>query len=377
MPRVLDHGRWIVVTLLLLGGLVVASLCRGDDSERAARRSRLHAFVAATQQAANAATTGRCLPLVAPVDEPADLCLAAAAVMLGSVPRTAGVLEDLEWPDASLDRAAARAGLEPIVDVLRRAAGGRGTCDRNVPQGLFAGVFRVAFLAAGDRAAWREQVELWLLELALNERVSPRRWQAVGASWPDERLLPLDADALRRLAAILAHLDANAPVVWDPAVGLASSVQQLLQRPRTALTSRRLSAWRHGFDVNERELVAADELIAALPELGAADCDWATRDRQWRSVVESVRAGAGAVLPRLFESHRQHERSLRRDLAQLRLLRLCIAWRLGEPLPAVLDPFTLTAFVVEANGDAATFRSPSTQPDLVRGATRLGARELR
>jgi hypothetical protein len=53
MRRVLDHGRWIVGTLLLLGGLVVSSVCSGGaDPERVARLGRLQAFVAAAQKKA-------------------------------------------------------------------------------------------------------------------------------------------------------------------------------------------------------------------------------------------------------------------------------------------------------------------------------------
>lgn len=378
MRRVLDHGLILVATLLLLGGLVVASVCSGGaDPERVARLGRLQAFVAVTLEAAAQREQPRPFTgLVAVCDEPAELGRAAARALLGDLRRAREVLRELGEPDAHGQRAAVRPCFEPIVQALRRAAGGRGR---------FAGgigacseqVLQVAFLEAGDRAAWSEQVELWLVMRASHERPRSPTFSPVAAFWSDERLTNLDAAALRVLASALAHVDANAAIAADPPLVLANWVEPLLVRPGPTSLRRRLAAWRHGFDAHERELVAADELLAALPELAAGDCDWATRDRQWQRFLGAVRSGAGAGLPHTLEGLRQHELALRRDRAQLRLLRLCIAWRLGEPLPALLDPFTFTPFVVDANGDAATFRSPATQPDLARGATRLFATERR
>jgi hypothetical protein len=376
MRRVLDHGRWIVVTLLLLGGLVVASLCRGDDSERAARLGRLQTFVAATQKKAAQRDPPRPFcDLVPAYDEPAQLGIAAATALLGDLRHAGEMLAQLEEPDAHEQRAVLRPCLEPIVQALRRAAGGRGSARE---LGAWSSrVLQVAFLEAGDRAAWSEQVEIWLVMRAVRERPRLPSFAPVSPFWTEQSFTSLDAAALRLLASALAHVDANTALTADPPMALANWVEPLLVRPRPTSIRRRLAAWRHGFDTHERELVAAGELLAALPELADGDCVWDVREQQWQRFFAAVRSGAGATLPRSLEGLRQHERSLRRDLAQLRLLRLCIAWQLGEPLPAVLDPFTLTPFVVETNGDAATFRSPSTQPDLVRGATRLGAAEQR
>jgi hypothetical protein len=376
MRFVLDHGRWIVVTLLLLGGLVVASVCSGGaDHERTARLGRLQTFVAAMQK--KAAQVNRPRPfsdLVPACDEPAELGVAAASAFLGDLRGANEMLAEMEEPSAQGLRAALRPCLEPIVQALRRAAGGGLSSDLIIFPGR---VLLVAFLEAGDRAAWSEQVELWLVMRALPERSKYPSSGRVAPFWPDDRVTCLDAAALRQLASAIAHVDAKGSLSVDAPSALVNWLAPLLDRPAPTNLRRRLTAWRHGFDTHERELVAADELLAALPELADGDCVWDVREQQWQRFFAAVRSGAGALLPRYLDGLREEERSLRRELAQLRLLRLCIAWRLGEPLPAVLDPFTLTPFVVEANGDAATFRSPSTQPDLVRGATRLGAAEQR
>lgn len=374
MRRALDHGLLIVATVLLLGGMVVASVCSGGaDPERVARRGRLQAFVVATEKKAARRDVPRPFgELVPTYDESAQLGVAAAHAFQGDLRGVKEWLAAMEEPDAHAMRAALWPGLEPIVQVLRRAAGGSGSGELG---DWSRRVLQVAVLEAGDRAAWSEQVELWFVTRALLERSRRTSSSPVAAFWSNQRLACLDAAALRMLASALAHVDAKAALTVDPAMALANWVEPLLARPRPTSLRRRLTAWRHGFDANERELVAADELLAALPELSAGDCDWGTRELLWQHFFAAVRSGSGASLPRTLDGLRHEERSIRRDLAQLRLLRLCLAWRLGEPLPAVLDPFTLTPFVVETNGDAAAFRSPSTQPDLVRSATRLGARE--
>ncbi|MFN7590266.1 MAG: hypothetical protein ACK5UQ_17435, partial [Planctomycetota bacterium] len=110
MPRVLDHGRWIVVTLLLLGGLVVASVCSGGaDSERTARLGRLQTFVTAMQK--KAAQVNRPRPfsdLVPAYDESAELGLAAASAFLGNLRRADELLTEMEEPSAQGLRAALR-----------------------------------------------------------------------------------------------------------------------------------------------------------------------------------------------------------------------------------------------------------------------------
>lgn len=375
MRRVLDHGRWIVGALLLLGGLVVSSVCSGGvDSERVARLGRLQAFVAAQKKAAQRDLPRPFFELVPAYEESAQLGLAAANWFQGDLRAMDAFLDEMEAADATWMRAALRPSLEPIVQALRRAAGGRGS---GVLGAWSRRVLQIAVFEAGDRAAWSEQVELWLVLRSHLERPRQSTPSPDATFWSDERVTCLDVAALRLLGSALAHIDAKASLVANPPMALANWVEPLLVRPRPTSLRRRLDAWRHGFDAHERELVAAEELLAALPELAVGHGDWAMREQQWERFFAAVSSGSRSILPRALVGLRQHECSLRRDLAQLRLLRLCIAWRLGEPRPAVLDPFTLTPFVVETNGDAATFRSPSTQPDLVRGATRLRATERR
>lgn len=369
MRFVLDHVLMLVAAALLLGGLVVASwTSEGDDGERLARLGRLQRFVATTRNAATQREAATAPTSLLPAhDEPAELGLAVADALLGDPRRVRNLIEDLSEPDAGWRRAAMRPVLEPIVQALRRAAGGRGRFPVGVSWHLQ--VVLVAWLEAGDRRAWSEQVELWMVLHALLDHAKSGPNQFGAGFWNDERLLALDSAALQQLAGALERLDARSPLVGDPALALANHVQDLLARSHRTTLRRRLGAWRHGFDPRERELAAADELLAALPVLQPDAADWASRELQWQRFFGAARSGSGAWLLRALDGMRQHEVALRRDLAQLRLLRLAIAWRLGVPLPELLDPFTHTRLLVEQRGAAATFRSPSTQPGLVRHAT--------
>ncbi|MDV2687562.1 hypothetical protein RYX56_24750, partial [Alkalihalophilus lindianensis] len=65
--------------------------------------------------------------LVPAYEEPAQLGLAAANWFQGDLRAMDAFLEEMEAADAQWMRAALRPCLEPIVQALRRAAGGRGS----------------------------------------------------------------------------------------------------------------------------------------------------------------------------------------------------------------------------------------------------------
>lgn len=114
MRRVLDHGRWIVVTLLLLGGLVVSSVCSGGvDSERVARLGRLQAFVAAQKKAAQRDASRPFFDLVPAYEESAQLGLAAANWFQG----------DLRAMDAFLEASPPESAKLPMENSSIRSSG--------------------------------------------------------------------------------------------------------------------------------------------------------------------------------------------------------------------------------------------------------------
>jgi hypothetical protein len=235
---------------------------------------------------------------------------------------------------------------------------------------------RVAQLYAVDRRAWTEQVAWWAIASAVFERSRPESMPCCfGSSWPDARLWRLDRAALVQLGGVVRGLDERTVPVDDVRTWLRPRVSFLLLPSVPPRWRDRLAAWQHGFDAYERERIAADELIAALPLLESFDVPWSVRQHQWRRVADGIRLGAGARLVAGLDA--EWEFVWRQELARLRLLRLVIAWRLGEPLPNLLDPFTLQPIALETRGDDATFRCAAPGMVLVRHSSRAFAREPR
>jgi hypothetical protein len=124
---------------------------------------------------------------------------------------------------------------------------------------------------------------------------------------------------------------------------------------------RRLAAWRSGFDPKRDALDALWRLHDGLPALATADVAWPARAAQWESFLAQVPDEHQTWFAAQW---RDCELRLRRDLASLRLVRLALAFRFGEALPALADPFADAPLQVHVDGDVATFRS-AAGPDVL------------
>jgi len=370
MLRIGAKGMVATAALLSCVGLFAAASGRGGGEERAARRARLQAFVGTKHVDLHP------VRVVAPSVAPEGLVLATWEIVSQVLePQVSGaMLLRLEAEAAVAERAAAWPVLEPIVQSLaavpgleRRRVAGRHQVLR---------ALRVAQLHAADRRAWTEQVTWWEIASAVFERSLPSEFPCCfGGDWPDERLMRLDRPALRRLGDVVRGMDERTIAVDDVRLSLRQQLPFLLLPSVPPRWRDRLAAWQFGFDAYERERVAADELIAALPLLEPYDVPWSVRQEQWRRFVDSVRRGVGARLAEGWGDPREFV--WRQEQARLRLLRLVIAWRLGEPLPNLLDPFTLQPIAVEARGDGTSFRCESPGAVLVRRAARAFVPESR
>lgn len=359
-------AKMMVATAALLscaGMFLAASSGRGAGEERAARRARLQAFVGMKQVDLHP------IRVMAQSAAPEGLVLATWEIVsqVLETQMSGAMLLRLEAETAVAERAAAWPVLEPIVQSLaavpgleRRRVAGR----QQVLRAL-----RVAQLHAVDRRAWTEQVTWWEIASAVFERSLPSEFPCCfGGDWPDDRLSRLDRPALLRLGDVVRGMDERTIAVDDVRSSLRQQLPFLLLPSVPPRWRDRLAAWQFGFDAYERERVAADELIAALPLLEPYDVPWSVRRDQWRRFVDSVRRGAGARMADGWGDAREFH--WRQEQARLRLLRLVIAWRLGEPLPDLLDPFTLQPIAVETRGDGATFRCEAPGAVLVRHAAR-------
>ncbi|MFY9343812.1 MAG: hypothetical protein WAT39_15085, partial [Planctomycetota bacterium] len=97
---------------------------------------------------------------------------------------------------------------------------------------------------------------------------------------------------------------------------------------------------------------------------------WAERDAQWQRLFDCDPDTMRSA-PSLFLHHfHAAERSQVEGQARFRLLRLALAFQLGQPLPDLVDPLTGGPFVVQIAGDVATLRSAAPHVSLSRWAKR-------
>jgi hypothetical protein len=128
---------------------------------------------------------------------------------------------------------------------------------------------------------------------------------------------------------------------------------------------RRLNAWGSGFqDPRSRELDVFCQLHDNLPTLANADVAWPARAVQWNAFLAPLSVGGATAWAALANWWREGELRLRRDLASLRLVRLALAFRFGDELPVLDDPFADALLQVRIDGDVATFRS-AAEPEVL------------
>ena len=321
------------------------------------------------------------LPLYGePVAEDGALGYAAAEAMLRvETSRDGAGVRLLQLLDEqSPDRAAALRELQPVIAALQRSAHAT-----TIPELLHVG--SAAVLAAVQRAAVDEAfrsdppevaVALWLDEARLVADLAwllPAAWaQALWKRWTPESLAALPAPTLRLLANGLAQLDADWRLHEDVVGSLVANAQYWLEGGGTYRPDLddRLRAWRRGFDVRAEELATHELLLRTLPHMQPPATDWPTRSQQWHAFFDGPMEQSGGSLL-WWMSHLcddEHQRFL--DLARLRLLRLAIAFTLGDEPLELADPFGPASLLVELRDGEATFRSACTDEVLRRDALR-------
>lgn len=266
--------------------------------------------------------------------------------------------------------------IEPIVATLRVGAAA-GCIARGPGPNWFElqALLQFAQRRAAARSEWTDAVQLWLDEQALLGDAGWwwRRHDSL-AVWTADELSALPAPDAATLAEGLRRLDAELAIPDDPIEALVWTVSDALQRTRTGGASlrNRLLSWSSGFDPGRHELLGIEELIEALPALLPPAAPWPQRCRQWQRFVGRVGSVQGRFVLGWATHTREVERLRRLTLARVRLLRLALAFTVGEPLPALADPFAEGPFAdgpvaegpfaegpfaCERDGDVASFRS--------------------
>jgi hypothetical protein len=132
----------------------------------------------------------------------------------------------------------------------------------------------------------------------------------------------------------------------------------------------RMQALRHGFfDAVDAELAACDELIQELPMMQTPAVGVLARARQWSEWSSARHDWTWTYVGDWVSQLQMRESSHLFGLSELRLLRLALAFELGEPLPDLVDPVAGGPFDVRIDGNVASFRS-SANVDAVRWAER-------
>lgn len=346
----------MTATAFVLAGMVASSLLTQRDE---GLRTRLQRFV--EEHARPAAAVRARTPLHGePHGGDAFVFYAAADKQWRGASRAFG-----GWSRPDLDMATREAvwtAIEPIVATLRVGAmattgareSGRG-CHWFEPRDLL----RFARRRAAARIEWTEVVQLWLDEQALLRDFGWLPDDSSFAAWTASELSRLPAAAAAELDVGLARLDADLALLPDPATSLAWSAGDALRAGGASLRNRLLS-WSSGFDPGRHELLGIEELIDALPALLPAAASWPQRSRQWQRFVSQVGSVQGRYVLG-WAQHQQWEENQRwRALARVRLLRLALAFTMGEPLPSLADPFAEGPLQNERDGDVATFRSAAS-----------------
>lgn len=372
-----SKARWLVLTAVIVAGMVASSLLAGGGVDERGAEQRLRAFVEERQRAAAVAAVA---PPVAREalwgethDEPGELGIAAALLWCRADPAHGSRLGRLfeSCQEHAAARAAAWPAIAPLAAGASRAAHSRWAGVPNERAALLRRVLTISRQHALDRGAWTAAVEAWLDGIVLF--LDHRSWhdEASRDSWPEGDVARLDAPAARLLADGLARLEARWPRRIDIDEAIEFVAGEWLSGPRNAPgVHERLRAWREGFDPRRRELVAIDAFASARHLLAPEFATWAQRQAQWESFFAAASSGPRSWLVTWMNWRRGIEASFHSALAAHRLLRLAIAFQLGEPLPELLDPFTGEVLRAKIDGDVATFRAEVPRRPLTRYAVR-------
>ena len=349
----------VTATACVLVGMVASSLLTERDERL---RIRLGRFATEHARLAGAGLARTPLHGEPHAGDAFVFYVAAASQMAGAERAFAG------WCNPGLDAASSEAAwtaVEPIVGTLRLGAmTAVGT--RETGRGChWLGLRRLLQFAqrrAAGRHEWPDAVRLWLDEQALVRDFGWLPDDSSFAAWTAPALQRLCAEAAGMLAVGLARMDDSLALPDDPTSSLSWVTGDALQRAAAGGASLRdrLLSWPSGFDPGRHELLGIAELIGALPDLQPPAPSWPQRNRQWQRFVGRVGSVQGRFVAGWAEQQRLEERRRRLALARVRLLRLALAFTIGEPLPPLADPFAEGAFQSDCDGDVATFRSAAS-----------------
>jgi hypothetical protein len=206
-----------------------------------------------------------------------------------------------------------------------------------------------------DAATWA--VDLQQSPILIDQTIACALLQAALAALRDEDLARLDSAALAMLVRGLERVDARIPFELEArgeALLLARSMTGPEEAAGDAARGDPGRTWRYGWS---KRWAVADAVLALVDFQkameGAANAPWPQRATTMRELLAEMPRGNAWLEP--AQGFEAHERLLRTSLAQVRLLRLCVAFHARQELPALADPLGEGPLQVRHGDGTATF----------------------
>ena len=378
--------RWVLGLLALLAAMVVASLTATPDSWQLA--------VQWTQQFDERNSgVAECPVLHGEAEPGSSLARYLEAIRLADGVRPDGqrLRELVEQGPAAKATAAdleMLALLQPAVRTLRQGAHRRGVQESGSSWFDFVDVLAphdALLLSARDLAGAgdvRGAVHCLLdglacgVDIAVHYAFWARLVSRTTRAFDDTLLQDADAAVLADLDAALGAIDAVFVLDTQPvSLAAAHMVRRLLDpkelSPMDLGMASSLVAWRHGFSVRESgkaRAAALVELAQRFERSSPANEPWPQCKLRLQAAEAQERADNSDLHFAWLGGMVGIEETRREAAAQLRLLRLAVAFQRRQPLPRLADPLGLGELVARVHGDQAVFAGAG--PGLERVARR-------
>ena len=377
--------RWVLGLLALLAAMVVASLTATPDSWQLA--------VQWTQQFDERHRVAEC-PVLHGEAEPGSSFasyLEASRLAIGARHDEQRLRELVEQGAAAKVTAAdleMLAPLQPAVRALRQGAHRRGVEESESPSFDLVHVFSphdALLLSARDLAGAgdvRGAVHCLLdglacgVDIAVHYYFGAMLMSRTTRAFDDTLLQDADAAVNAELDAALGAIDAVFVLDTQPvSLAAAHMVRRLLDPKELSAMdlgmASPLVAWRHGFSVRESgraRAAALVELAQGFERSSPANEPWPQCKLRLQAAEAQERSDNSDLHFAWLGGLVAIEEMRREAAAQLRLLRLAVAFQRRQALPRLADPLGSGELVARVHGDEATFASAG--PGLERVARR-------
>lgn len=380
--------RWALLVLLILGGMVTASLGADGDGWRATVQwmQQQHAMLQRYLLP--------CPPLhsgAMPAGSGGGYAAVAQAAERGGAPADEELLRaacrgDVRSLGEPLQAALLR--LRPACDQLRAAARG---ADALLPPELDVlqllqvvdALLLTAVRAEPGLAVAQDLLDVFACGIDLANAAHPLQ-HMIGGLVVQRATEVLSDDVLRRLGVSAQQALAEGLAAADGVLQPESMLPLLQARwlvarldgdedvqPADIGLATRWQAWRQGFSVRDSGRARTRALVASLQTFVRDSITiegWSARRALLRKLVETDRAINADLWHPFLTDAEQNEAVRRTAVAELRLLRVALAWHLHATLPTLADPLGDGALqVIDVDGGVLL---RSGQPDVQRACRR-------